>query len=198
MALSTYKCRTEASFLICFASSSRFPILHNFYFQILNNTRILSIQASHIHSMASPASFSAKFALGEAQRKHDKPRVIVTGGSGKLGRATVPHLSKSWEVISLDTRRPTGISEDGKSGLGGPYRLIEVDLETWGPSWKPSTAAIRVMPESAQWCTSQRSPAPDRQARVDSFEPTSCRLRMSSKSAASFRSRTSCWRVPKH
>ena len=82
--------------------------------------------------MAPAASFQRDFALGEAQRKHDKPRVIVTGGSGKLGRATVEHLSKTWEVISIDTRRPTGISEDGKSGLNGAYRLVEVDLEDMG------------------------------------------------------------------
>lgn len=79
-----------------------------------------------------PASFTSDFALGEAQRNHDKPRVIVTGGSGKLGRATVAHLSKSWEVISIDTRRPPGISEDGKTGLNGAYRLVEVDLEDMG------------------------------------------------------------------
>jgi nucleoside-diphosphate-sugar epimerase len=87
---------------------------------------------AYSRNMTAPASFSARFALGEAQRKHDKPRVLVTGGSGKLGRATVEYLSKSWEVISLDTRRPPGISEDGKTGLGGAYRLIEVDLEDMG------------------------------------------------------------------
>lgn len=82
--------------------------------------------------MSQKGSFTADFALGEAQRQHDKPRVIVTGGSGKLGRATVAHLSKTYEVISVDTRRPAGISEDGKSGLGGAYRLVEIDLEDMG------------------------------------------------------------------
>lgn len=82
--------------------------------------------------MTQQASFKADFALGEAQRPHTKPRVIVTGGSGKLGRATVQHLSETWEVISVDTRRPAGISEDGKSGLNGAYRLVEVDLEDMG------------------------------------------------------------------
>ena len=82
--------------------------------------------------MAAQASFRPGFALGEAQRNHDKPRVIVTGGSGKLGRATVAYLSEAWEVISIDTRRPPGISEDGKSGLGGVYKLVEVDLEDMG------------------------------------------------------------------
>lgn len=82
--------------------------------------------------MAAQSSFKAGFALGEAQRSHTKPRVIVTGGSGKLGRATVEHLSETYEVISVDTRRPTGISEDGKSGLNGAYRLVEIDLEDMG------------------------------------------------------------------
>lgn len=77
-------------------------------------------------------SFTNEYALGEAQRSHGKPRVIVTGASGKLGRATVQYLSETYEVISVDTRRPAGISEDGKSGLGGAYRLIEIDLEDMG------------------------------------------------------------------
>lgn len=39
-------------------------------------------------------------ALGEAPRGERKPRVVVTGGSGKLGRATISHLSsQGWEVI---------------------------------------------------------------------------------------------------
>jgi nucleoside-diphosphate-sugar epimerase len=83
-------------------------------------------------SQAKP-SFTDTFALGEAQRPHDKKRVIVTGGSGKLGRSTVKYLfDEGWEVISVDTRRPIGISEDGKSGLGGAYRLVEIDLEDMG------------------------------------------------------------------
>ncbi|KAK5070236.1 hypothetical protein LTS08_007910 [Lithohypha guttulata] len=82
--------------------------------------------------MSSKPSFTNEYALGEATRPHDKPRVLVTGGSGKLGRATVAHLSETYEVISVDTRRPPGISEDGKSGLGGAYRLVEIDLEDMG------------------------------------------------------------------
>lgn len=79
------------------------------------------------------ASFTDKLALGEAPRGEAKPRVIVTGGSGKLGRATVRYLAdEGWEVISVDTRRPQGTSEDGKSGLGGAYRLVEIDLEDMG------------------------------------------------------------------
>ena len=78
-------------------------------------------------------SFTAALALGEQPRGDRKPRVIVTGGSGKLGRATVADLSSNgWEVISVDTRRPPGISEDGKSGLNGAYRLVEIDLEDMG------------------------------------------------------------------
>lgn len=80
-----------------------------------------------------PASFTNELALGEAPRGQRKPRVIVTGGSGKLGRSTVRCLAdEGWEVISVDTRRPPGISEDGKSGLGGAYRLVEIDLEDMG------------------------------------------------------------------
>lgn len=77
--------------------------------------------------------FATDRALGELDRGHRTPRVIVTGGSGKLGRAAVSHLAtEGWEVISLDLRRPPGISEDGKSGLGGAYRLVEIDLEDMG------------------------------------------------------------------
>lgn len=31
-------------------------------------------------------------------------------------------------MINCDRTRPPGASEDGKSGLGGAYRLVEVDL----------------------------------------------------------------------
>ncbi|CAD0114986.1 unnamed protein product [Aureobasidium uvarum] len=83
--------------------------------------------------MGLQASFTDKLALGEAKRGENKRRVIVTGGSGKLGRSTVRYLAdEGWEVISVDTRRPPGISEDGKSGLGGAYRLVEIDLEDMG------------------------------------------------------------------
>ncbi|OQO05907.1 hypothetical protein B0A48_10003 [Cryoendolithus antarcticus] len=79
------------------------------------------------------ASFTQDLALGEAKRGPRTKRVIVTGGSGKLGRATVRYLAdEGWEVISVDTRRPAGISEDGKSGLNGAYRLVEIDLEDMG------------------------------------------------------------------
>lgn len=78
-------------------------------------------------------SFTDQLALGEAQRGPRTRRVIVTGGSGKLGRSTVRYLAdQGWEVISVDTRRPPGTSEDGKSGLGGAYRLVEIDLEDMG------------------------------------------------------------------
>ena len=79
------------------------------------------------------SSFTDKLALGEATRERPTRRVAVTGGSGKLGRATVRYLADhGWEVISVDNRRPPGISEDGKSGLGGAYRLVEIDLEDMG------------------------------------------------------------------
>lgn len=83
--------------------------------------------------MAPTPSFTADLALGEAKRGPRQKRVIVTGSSGKLGRSTVRYLADDgWEVISVDTRRPTGISEDGKSGLNGAYRLVEIDLEDMG------------------------------------------------------------------
>ena len=70
------------------------------------------------------ASFTDKLALGETNRGDRTRRVIVTGGSGKLGRATVKYLAdEGWEVISVDTRRPPTASEDGKSGLGGAYQI---------------------------------------------------------------------------
>ncbi|EST08119.1 NAD-dependent epimerase/dehydratase [Kalmanozyma brasiliensis GHG001] len=70
--------------------------------------------------------------LGESARPV-KPRVVVTGGSGKLGRATVAHLSSSgYEVINFDRVRPKTASEDGKTGLQGAYRLVEVDLSDMG------------------------------------------------------------------
>lgn len=76
--------------------------------------------------------FDQHRALGELTRRR-RQRVIVTGGSGKLGRAVVTLLSQqNWEVISVDVRRPPTASEDGKGGLGGAYRLVEVDLEDMG------------------------------------------------------------------
>ncbi|UZJ56664.1 hypothetical protein CBS101457_005984 [Exobasidium rhododendri] len=74
-----------------------------------------------------------KLALGEAPRGSRKPRVVVTGGSGKLGRAAVHHLSSvGWEVINFDLRRPPGAAEDGKTGIGGAYRLVEINLSDMG------------------------------------------------------------------
>lgn len=78
-------------------------------------------------------SASHPLALGEAPRGPRKPRVVVTGGSGKLGRATVQYLAEQgWEVINFDQKRPPTASEDGKTGIGGAYRLLEVDLENMG------------------------------------------------------------------
>lgn len=75
--------------------------------------------------------FDKTRALGEIARPH-RPRVIVTGGSGKLGRAVVSLLSQTHEVISVDLRRPEGASEDGRSGLGGAFRVVEADVEDMG------------------------------------------------------------------
>ncbi len=85
--------------------------------------------------MSAKARFTTSLALGELDRPR-RPRVIVTGGSGKLGRSTVAYLASpeggDWEVISVDMNRPPGTSEDGKSNLGGSYRLVEIDLEDMG------------------------------------------------------------------
>jgi nucleoside-diphosphate-sugar epimerase len=88
-------------------------------------------------TQSAQGSFTDTMALGEAQRGERKRRVAVTGGSGKLGRSTVAYLAgmgsdEDWEVISIDTRRPPTASEDGKSGIGGAYRLVEIDLEDMG------------------------------------------------------------------
>lgn len=100
--------------------------------------------------MSPQASFTDKLALGEAKRGENKRRVIVTGGSGKLGRSTVRYLAdEGWEVISVDTRRPPGISEDGKSGLGGAYRLVEIDLEDMGAVIETFLTTVSVSAEDA-------------------------------------------------
>lgn len=52
-----------------------------------------------------PSSFTADRALGEAKRELPSKRVIVTGGSGKLGRSVVKYLAdEGYEVINVDTR----------------------------------------------------------------------------------------------
>ncbi|CAO1612787.1 unnamed protein product [Sympodiomycopsis kandeliae] len=78
-------------------------------------------------------SGTSHLALGETPGRAALPRVVVTGGSGKLGRATTQYLADSgWEVINFDMRRPPGAAEDGKTGLSGSYRLVEVDLSNMG------------------------------------------------------------------
>ncbi|SJX65282.1 related to NAD-dependent epimerase/dehydratase [Sporisorium reilianum f. sp. reilianum] len=77
------------------------------------------------------SSNNRTLALGETPRTA-KPRIVVTGGSGKLGRSTIAHLSTTYEVINFDRVRPATASEDGKTGLQGAYRLVEVDLTDMG------------------------------------------------------------------
>jgi nucleoside-diphosphate-sugar epimerase len=92
-----------------------------------------------------PSSFTDKLALGEAKRGENKRRVVVTGGSGKLGRSTVKYLAdEGWEVISVDTRRPIGTSEDGKSGHDA-YRLVEIDLEDAGAVLETFISTVRLI-----------------------------------------------------
>lgn len=80
------------------------------------------------------ASFTRTRALGEAARQLPKRRCAVTGGSGKLGRSVVQRLSDDgWEVINVDYRRPKTASEDGKTGIQGAYRVVEIDLSASPP-----------------------------------------------------------------
>jgi nucleoside-diphosphate-sugar epimerase len=48
-----------------------------------------------------------------------KPRILVTGGTGFLGRWVLPEL-RSWAEIDVITRKPTGLAEE-----------IKGDLERW-------------------------------------------------------------------
>lgn len=57
--------------------------------------------------MSRPLSFTSKRALAVPQDEFEaapqKPIVVVTGGSGKLGRATVVELQQhGWQVINMD------------------------------------------------------------------------------------------------
>lgn len=61
--------------------------------------------------MSRPLSFTAKRALAVPQDEFEaapqKPVVVVTGGSGKLGRATVVELQQhGWQVINMDRAAP--------------------------------------------------------------------------------------------
>ena len=61
--------------------------------------------------MSLPLSFTAKRALAVPQDEFEaapqKPVVVVTGGSGKLGRATVVELQQhGWQVINMDRAPP--------------------------------------------------------------------------------------------
>ncbi|KZT13316.1 NAD(P)-binding protein [Laetiporus sulphureus 93-53] len=61
--------------------------------------------------MSRPLSFTAERALAlpadEFEAAAKKPRVVVTGGSGKLGRAAVVDLFENgWEVINFDRAAP--------------------------------------------------------------------------------------------
>ena len=61
--------------------------------------------------MSRPLSFTAKRALAVPQDEFEaapqKPIVVVTGGSGKLGRATVVELQQhGWQVINMDRAPP--------------------------------------------------------------------------------------------
>lgn len=56
--------------------------------------------------------------------------IIVTGGSGKLGRAVVQHLmDQGLDVTSIDLVRPAGLSNPPKSG---EVRFSRVDITDFG------------------------------------------------------------------
>lgn len=67
---------------------------------------------------SAPFQHTKGLALGEIPGRKQLPRVVVTGGSGRLGRSTCQYLSDNgWEVINFDTRRPATAAEDGKAGI---------------------------------------------------------------------------------
>ncbi|PCH41802.1 NAD(P)-binding protein [Wolfiporia cocos MD-104 SS10] len=80
--------------------------------------------------MSRPLSFTATRALGvqadEFETRAPKPRVVVTGGSGKLGRHTVVELVEhGWEVINFDIQRPP--ADAPKDAI-----FMHTDLESMG------------------------------------------------------------------
>ncbi|KZT37800.1 NAD(P)-binding protein [Sistotremastrum suecicum HHB10207 ss-3] len=81
-------------------------------------------------------SFSDTLALGEPPSRDgknvQKKRVVVTGGSGKLGRATVRELaSHGWDVINFDrVPPPPSTGENGEGALPGRY--LQIDLTDMG------------------------------------------------------------------
>src|SRR3569833_876381 len=57
-------------------------------------------------------------------------KIIVTGGSGKVGRATVKHLmERGFDVVSLDMSRPAGLSNPPKPG---EVSFSRVDITDFG------------------------------------------------------------------
>jgi len=60
-------------------------------------------------TLTMPSSFTDKFALGEPQSKTGRlPRVVVTGGSGKLGKAVVAEfVEHGYQVINFDRVAPS-------------------------------------------------------------------------------------------
>jgi nucleoside-diphosphate-sugar epimerase len=57
------------------------------------------------------------------------PRVVVTGGAGKLGRACVTELvAHGWDVVVLDRVRPTGLPAE----VAGALTAVPMDLTDYG------------------------------------------------------------------
>ena len=57
------------------------------------------------------------------------PRVVVTGGAGKLGRAVVADLvAHGWDVTVFDRVPPSGLSDE----VGGAIAYVPVDLTDYG------------------------------------------------------------------
>ena len=64
-------------------------------------------------------------------------RVLVTGGSGFVGRHLVPALAETHEVISV-VRRPG-------SSVGAPKKVVVPDIAAQDVDWRPALAGVDVV-----------------------------------------------------
>jgi len=78
------------------------------------------------------------------------PRVLVTGGTGGLGRELVPRLMHAGYTVRVMSRRPTGVLRDErKPGEFPEAGWAQTDLETGQglgealAEWTPATDRAR-------------------------------------------------------